>query len=94
MLYKVYGGTVRCVEENLGIVWIFSKKQVKYLVLYSVALFIDINDIIRGGMFVRKINPLYYALIQKKIENLHQTNHGHETDGLFMRFLTIQARNQ
>ncbi len=93
VLYWVYGGTVRGDEENMGIVWILSKKLVKYFVLYSVALFIDINVIIRGGMFVRKINPLY-APIQKKIENLHQTNHGLETDGLFTRFLTIWARNQ
>ena len=52
----------------------------KCVVLYSVALFIDINDMIRGGMAVWKINPLN-ALNQKRLRIFIEQNHEHETDG-------------
>jgi hypothetical protein len=46
----------------------------------SVALFIDINDMIRGVMVVWKINPLN-ALNKKKLRIFIKQNHEHETDG-------------
>ncbi len=51
----------------------------KCVVLYSFALFIDINDVIQGGMVVWKINPLN-VLNKKKLRIFIEQNHEQETD--------------